>query len=239
MNPSYMASMKATSTMILNAFLGIPHKPKAEKETSINGRAFAPGKGVQQEVSSEEKEAKVQAHLDKLAKEAKARYLYDTSKYPEIFEVKNAALVKEEIEDRNENPSKVMTALYGADNACKIDETSTHEQVLKALHEDHAAYITRQIALNRTNYRETGIDTVVSKRNMSGADIDEPKYPTSDLIDALHEHIAELDAQTAMTDRIKAVQNRFADAQDRREAARKAAIHTGERVDLGTKFEAQ
>lgn len=89
MNPSYIASMKATSTMILNAFLGISHKPKAEKKTSINGRAFAPGKGVQQEVSSEAKEAKVRAHLDKLAKETEARYAanpYDALSPAESYE---------------------------------------------------------------------------------------------------------------------------------------------------------
>lgn len=290
MNPSYMASMKATSTMILNAFLGIPHKPKAEKETSINGRAFAPGKGVQQEVSSEEKEVKVRAHLDKLASECKARYLDECSKYPYVEEhsyprsdmvvLMEEAQAQREIESGIVDPvdyataeqkrrdritfntkanAKVMTALYGADNACKIDETSTHEQVLEALHKDHAAYITRQIALNRTNYRETGIDTVKEPI--------EPKYPTSDLIDALHEHMAEqeaaekLHAKDLLDETTKAFKKaqaahgtphwmpgaqRDVDLCNAREAASNACIHTGERMNLeetdannGTKFEAQ
>ncbi len=75
MNPSYMASMKALSTLYLSAFMGIEPKPvvKKEKETSINGRAFAPGKGVQQEMSGPEKEAKVDAHLAQLRKDVEVR----------------------------------------------------------------------------------------------------------------------------------------------------------------------
>lgn len=77
MNPSFMAMNKAITSMMF----GHKHVPKAKgtQETSINGRAFAPGKGVQQEISSEAKEAKVRAHLDNLASEVKARSTYPCS----------------------------------------------------------------------------------------------------------------------------------------------------------------
>lgn len=72
MNPSFMAAMAG---MMKRAG---PGDKKVKHETSINGRAFAPGKGVQQE-SGPEKEAKVRKHLDQLAAEAKARSVYPYS----------------------------------------------------------------------------------------------------------------------------------------------------------------
>ncbi len=72
MNPSFMAMLQMKPLDIMNVILGL-HQPKAKKETSINGRAFAPGHGHQQEVSSDEKEAKVQAHLAKLRDDVRAR----------------------------------------------------------------------------------------------------------------------------------------------------------------------
>lgn len=64
--------MHAIMKSSVAAMMGIPHVSK-KHTTSINGRAFALGHGVQQEESGEVKEAKVRAHLDKLAVEAKTR----------------------------------------------------------------------------------------------------------------------------------------------------------------------
>lgn len=70
MNPSFMA--------MLGGMMKKPGTKKVKHETSINGRAFAPGKGVQQNTGPEH-EAKVRSHLTQLAAEAKARSIYPSS----------------------------------------------------------------------------------------------------------------------------------------------------------------
>lgn len=175
MNPSFTAMQKAWAQTMSNLMYGRTHVPKKDVETSINGRAFAPGKGVQQMLSSEEKEVIVQAHLDKLAAEARGR----------------------------------ANGVGSPPSGDEADDRTKSEILATALNNMHTAYIDRRIALNRVEFRRAELKAVQHL---------EPKYPTSDLVDALREHIAEIDAHTVLTDRI--------------EWAAKACIHTGEAINL-------
>ncbi len=256
MNPSFMAMQKALARLFVLACTGKTHepKPKGKIETSINGRAFAPGKGVQQEVSSDEKEAKVQAQLTKLRDDVRTRagigevfgkpgldpvspkvrkaiddaYQYRVGTSDMVtaacdrLTAKAAAFYgtdpRTDAEIQEDN-AKLMTALYGSDNGVKITEDTPHDIVVRELHRTHAAYIERQIALNRRNTAE---------RQIPLGEVEEPKYPTSDLIDAFHEHIEEQQAQAEAHAELK--RERDAEIEtaitDRIEAC---IIHTGER----------
>lgn len=72
MNPTFPAAMQAICKSISNLMKGVEHTPNKKTETSITGRAFAPGKGVQQDTGPE-KEAKVREHLRRLAVDAHIR----------------------------------------------------------------------------------------------------------------------------------------------------------------------
>ncbi len=217
MNPSYMASMRAASTMMLNLFLGIPHVPKTKKETSINGRAFAPGKGVQQEASSDEKEAKVQAHLAKLRNDVrtragigkvygkpgvdpvspKVRKAIDDAYQYRVGQEDNARAA--DLLDKTTVAFKTAQAKRGPPHwlpNAKIDERSTHEQTLEALHRTHAAYIERRIKLNREEAAEKAIPIWPAG-----------SYPISDLIELRDEE------------------------QERRKRIAACVVHTGERIN--------
>ncbi len=270
MNPSFMAMQKAISASWVKAMMGIEPKPmvKKEKETSINGRAFAPGKGVQQELSGPEKEAKVDAHLAQLRKDVEVRtgvmgghaydrvgYTHWTPNAQRDVDLANARKLDDAQQAEKEKfntaaDDKVMTALYGSDNGAKIDDDTPHDIVVRELHRTHAAYIERRIALNRRNTAEKDIPlgetkyptgyrvdllhenvaeqeaerelaneihardlldattqafkAAQAKQGIPKRITEEVKYPTSDLIDLLHERIAEVKAQTALSDHIEA-----------------------------------
>ena len=84
MNPSFMAYQKAMCKMFTNALMGTPHIPRNVKLDQTDGKLFAvkpnrhPDTGFPRSdiivlAEEAEKEAKVQAHLSQLAKEAKQR----------------------------------------------------------------------------------------------------------------------------------------------------------------------
>lgn len=210
MNPSFTAMQKAWMTTMSNMLFGIEHKPKkaGDKETSINGRAFAPGKGVQQLESSEEKEANIRKHLVKLASEAKARYLKHIAEFPTVREIdakKRYVETQAEIQRGKADAWQIGVA-YSPPHIMRHQKPYSAEELSSAKKEDREAYIQRQMEINRrTELLDLKADA-------------EPNYPTSDLIDALHEHLAEIDAHTAITDRI--------------DAAHTACVYTGERMTL-------
>ncbi len=72
LNPIFFPFAKAMQNVWIDACLGIEHAPKAKKDPNT-GAAFAKNVGAQQDEPSDEKEAKVRAHLDQLAREARVR----------------------------------------------------------------------------------------------------------------------------------------------------------------------
>ncbi len=70
MNPSYMAFVKALQTSMFNPLVGKTHVPKKDQFNQTNE---FPRSDLIEMAEAEQKERKVRAHLDKLAKEAKAR----------------------------------------------------------------------------------------------------------------------------------------------------------------------
>lgn len=85
MNPTFPAAMQAICQSMSNLMRGVEHTPNKKTETSITGRAFAPGKGVQQETGPE-KEAKVREHLRRLRVDARIRAGYPRSDMVEEME---------------------------------------------------------------------------------------------------------------------------------------------------------
>lgn len=168
MNPSYMAWQQAMIKQSMNFFMGIPHQPKTQKPVE-EGPAFAskdtkkfPRSDLIEMAEEEQKERDTRAHLDQLAKECKERaaehQLADEIHAKDLLDKTTAAFKASQA--KRGLPSRLeAAAFYGSDNGAKIDETSTHEEVLEALHRAHQEHIA-----DLKREREAEIETAITDR---------------------------------------------------------------------------